>query len=101
MASIANLMRKMCSHEIQATIWTQKSIAFVLIDKAEDDIRRSLHLLRLEFLENFKEITKLQNTPGLRAVLGNISLNNSLHETMSKLSNQLVQVSKNLDADPI
>ena len=101
MAAISNLMRKSCSNELQAAIWTQKSIVFALMNKSEEDIRDSLHKLRQEFLKHFKEITKLQKTPGLRAVLGNISPDRSLQETMSKLSNQLVQISKNPDADPI
>ncbi|MCF7832198.1 MAG: response regulator [Candidatus Marinimicrobia bacterium] len=101
MAAVSNLMRRSCSNELQAAIWTQKSIVFALMNKPEEDVRDSLQKLRKEFLKNFKEITKLQKTPGLRAVLSNIPIDKSLQETMSKLSNQLVQISKNPNADPI
>ncbi len=101
MAAVSNLMRRSCSNELQAAIWTQKSIVFALMNKPEEDVRESLQKLRKEFLKNFKEITKLQKTPGLRAVLSNIQIDKSLQETMSKLSNQLVQISKNPNADPI
>jgi DNA-binding response OmpR family regulator len=101
MAAISNMMRRSCSSELQAAIWTQKSIVFALMNKSEEDVRESLQKLRKEFLKQFKDITKLQKTPGLRAVLGNILVDMPLQAIMSKLSNQLVQISKNLDADPI
>lgn len=101
MASISMLMRKMCTAELQATFWTQKAIVFAMMDKSEEAIKESLDILRREFLENFREITKLQQTPGLRAVLTPITVNKNLYEILEELSNQLVQISKNPNADPV
>jgi DNA-binding response OmpR family regulator len=101
MVSLSMLMRKMCSHKLQAAFWTQKSLVFAMMNISEGEVKESLNILRDEFLKSFSEIKKLQDTPGLRAVITPISVKNTLHETVQELSNQLVQISKNLDADPI
>ncbi|MCK5816658.1 MAG: response regulator transcription factor [Candidatus Marinimicrobia bacterium] len=101
MASISMLMKKMCTAELQATFWTQKSIVFAMMDNPEEIIKESLDSLRQEFLRKFMEITKLQQTPGLRAVLAPIPIDKNLHEILEKLSKQLVQISESPHVDPI
>ena len=101
MASISMLMKKMCTDELQATFWTQKSIVFAMMDNPEEMIKESLDILRQEFLKKFTEITKLQQTPGLRVVLTPITIDKNLHEILSELSNQLVQISENPNVDPV
>jgi len=101
MASLSQLMKNMCSGKLQATIWTQKSIIFAMMNKSDEEISEALHQLRRKFLERFEDIAKLQETPGLRAVLTAIPFNVSLNETINSLSNQLVQISRHPNANPV
>jgi CheY-like chemotaxis protein len=99
--TISRLMKKMCSDKLKATIWTQKSIVFMIEDLSEVMVIESLNKIRMEYLERFGDSYKLNRTPGLRAVLTNLSADKGLHETIDKLSSQLFQLSKMKDTEPI
>ncbi len=99
--SLSQMMQKMCSEKLRATIWTQKSIVFIMTGRTEDEIVQGLEIVRKEYLERFGDISKLQDTPGIRAVLASLSIDKNLHEIIDKLSIQLTQLSKNSDLSPI
>jgi DNA-binding response OmpR family regulator len=95
------LMRKMCDKDLSVAMWTQKSILFSIMNKKEADIRKGLEEVRLSYLKEMKEISKLQKSPGLRAVIKPISADKTLEEQVKMLVSNLVSISKDKDAVPI
>ncbi|MFO7841934.1 MAG: response regulator [Fidelibacterota bacterium] len=101
MSQTAILMREMCDQRFRATMWTQKSILFSIMNKNPDDILRGLENLRVHYLEQLQSITELQMTPGLRGVIIPILPHLSLNEETEKLSERLIHISKDPKANPI
>jgi len=101
MTSLSQMMQKMCSEKLRATIWTQKTIVFIMTGMPEEMIMQGLDRVRKEYLERFSDIVKLQDTVGLRAVLSSLPIDKNLHETIDKLSIQLVQLSKDNKLAPL
>lgn len=99
--SLSKMMQKMCSEELKATIWAQKTIVFMIMGHSEDQVAESLEKIRKQYIERFSDIAKIRETPGIRAVLSLIPIESNLHETINKLSNQLFQLSKMTNVQPI
>ena len=100
-SEIAGMMRDMCDQRFKATLWTQKSILFSIMEKKTEDILRGLEEIRLHYFEQVRSVTKLQMTPGLRAVIIPIEGSASLDEQVDKLSDQLIQISRDPEAEPV
>jgi DNA-binding response OmpR family regulator len=96
-----DLMRKMCDKDMKVAMWTQKSIVFGIVNKKETDILKGLEQIRLNYLGEMKRICKLQESPGLRAVIKPISAKKTLEEQMKQLLSHLVTISKDENAVPI
>ncbi|MDZ7822238.1 MAG: response regulator [Candidatus Marinimicrobia bacterium] len=101
MSEIARLIREMCDRRFRATLWTQKSILFSILNKKHEDILRGLEDLRKHYLEVMHSITQLQMTPGLRAMMIPVSAETVLEEQVDKLSGRLIQISRDPEADPV
>ena len=99
--ALSEMMQSMCSGRLRATIWAQKTIVLFMMGRAEDQVVQGLESIRKEYLKRFSDIGKIGQTPGIRAVLTSIPLDINLHETINKLSDQLIQLSKMTDAQPI
>lgn len=101
MSVLSRLMRGMCKQELKASMWTQKSIVFIVPDKNILEIKKGLELIRKKYLEEMKDITKLQLTPGLRVVLDKMSPELPLVGAVDRMINQLIIMSRNENLESI
>jgi DNA-binding response OmpR family regulator len=97
----ARLIKEMCCEDLQAVSWTHRSIVFAIMEKSGEAVRNGLEMLRKQFLENMKVITKNPNTPGFHAVLNPIDTQLSLEESLEIMTNQLIHISQNPNEEPI
>ncbi|RKY56118.1 MAG: hypothetical protein DRP93_02030 [Candidatus Neomarinimicrobiota bacterium] len=98
---IARLLKEMCCKNIQAVSWTHRSIIFTVMEESGEAVRNGLEMLRRQFLENMKVITKDSNTPGFHVILNPINTQLSLEKTLEIMTNQLIHISQSPDEEPI
>ena len=98
---LANLMREMCSSEMNATAWTHKLIVFSVANMDPVNVRLGIDQLRERYLEKMESVIGKKILPGFRSVIAEINHEISLDMQMRKLAGQLINMSKNPQLPPI